>query len=194
MDTTTTSITLLNRVRDPSDAEAWQDFFQLYFPLIVKYVRWHGLNRHDAEETAQQCMSALARQMRDFHYSPAKGRFRGFLRKMVQQRIVDWKRRKRTRQARTGELEALAAPEETADDGTWERLWMREHLLYCVRRLESRYSQQTVEAFRLYALQDWPVARVCRVLGMTANQVYVAKTRMIRRLREDLVRLVGDVE
>ena len=194
MDTTSTSVTLLNRVRDPSDAEAWQEFFQLYFPLVVKYVRWHGLNRLDAEEIAQQCMAALARQMRDFDYSPAKGRFRGFLRTMVRQRMIDRQRRKRIRQARTGELEAVAAPEETNDDGAWDRLWMREHLLYCIHRLESRYSPQTVEAFRLYALQDWPVARVCRVLGMTANQVYVSKTPMIRRLREDLARLVGNVE
>ena len=60
-------------------------------------------------------------------------------------------------------------------------------------RLELRCADHTVQAFRLYVLQDWPVERVCETLGLSANQVYLAKTRMIRRLREEVTQLVGDV-
>jgi RNA polymerase sigma-70 factor (ECF subfamily) len=187
----TTSATLLGRVRDVRDGDAWREFFALYFPLIRKYARARGLHADDAEEVAQECMKLLAQHMRRFRYSPNRGRFRGYLRTLVQHQIASLWRRKRPRQARAGDFEAWAAA--PAPDAPWERLWLREHLVYCVARLELRCADHTVQAFRLYVLQDWPVERVCETLGLSANQVYLAKTRMIRRLREEVTQLVGDV-
>ncbi|MFH0983185.1 MAG: sigma-70 family RNA polymerase sigma factor [Planctomycetota bacterium] len=186
----TTSGTLLNRVKDFRDATAWRDFFALYFPLLRKYARMRGLRAADAEEVAQECMHTLARHLRSFEYTRSRGRFRGFLRTLVENKIVDLHRR-RPQPFRFGKLERVAAP--AADDEVWDRVWLREHLTYCIERLESRCSDHTVQAFKLYALQDWPVEKVCRALGLTANQVYLAKTRMIRRLRQDMARLIGNV-
>jgi RNA polymerase sigma-70 factor (ECF subfamily) len=187
----TTSPTLLQRVRDARDDQAWQAFFDLYYPIICKYARIQGLSQGDAEEIAQECMQSLSRYLRSFEYSRSRGRFRGLLRKMVHNQIASQRRRKKPRLARSGELEAQAASDD--EDKSWEQLWIHEHLVYCLQQLETRYSKQTVDAFRLYALEDRPVDEVCRKLGVTPNQVYLAKTRMIRRLRADVRELIGDV-
>ncbi|MCK4340659.1 MAG: sigma-70 family RNA polymerase sigma factor [Phycisphaerae bacterium] len=159
----TTSTTLLERVRDAAEAE----------------------------EVAQECMESLARHLRSFQYSRSRGRFRSFLRRMANNQIANRQRRKRLLQARSGELEGLAAPEST--EQAWDRVWLREHLAYCLKNLASRCSDHTIQAFRLYALEDWPVEKVCRKLDLSANQVYLAKTRMIRRLRKEITQFVGDV-
>ena len=186
-----TSGTLLDRVKDAGDGDAWREFFALYFPLLTKYARLRGLNAADAEEVAQNCMETLATHMRGFEYVPARGRFRGYLRRIVNNHITDRLRRRRMHQARTGELEALAGPDGSAD--AWDQLWLREHLAFCLERLESRCADGTVQAFKLYVLQELPVEEVCARLGLTSNQVYQAKTRMIRRLRAAVGQTVGKV-
>ena len=188
---TSTSVTLLERVRNPRDGRAWREFFRLYFPVLKKYARRRGLAASEADDIAQDCMESLAEHMPGFCYSPGRGRFKSYLRTMVDNRIANRRRRKHMRQARTGELEALPAGE--AARQAWDEVWLREHLAYSIARLESRCSNDTVNAFRLYALQDWPVEKVCAALGLSANQVYLAKSRMIRRLRQELAALVGDV-
>ena len=60
--------------------------------------------------------------------------------------------------------------------------------------LEARFSAATVAAFRCYALKGWSVERVCRALNLTPNQVYLAKSRVTRRLCREMRRLVGDVD
>jgi len=186
-----TSATLLDRVRDAADARAWGEFFDLYFPLLRHYARRRGLAETEAEEVAQDCMHTLAKKMKGLEYDPARGRFRGYLKTMVDRRIIDMRRRRVARQARTGELECVLTDEES--EGLWDRLWLREHLLTCIDRLGERVGEQTVKAFKLYALEDRPVEEVCRRLEMSANQVYLAKTRMIRRLRTAIRAQIGDV-
>ena len=187
----TTSVTLLERVKDPRDETAWRAFYGLYQPMLVKYAKVQGLRGPEAEDVAQDCMASLARHMRRFRYARDRGRFREYLRRTANNRIASLRRRRQPRSARTGELETL--PARTTAEADWERLWLREHLSYCMKRVASRHSAGTARAFRLYALQGWPVQKVCRALDMSANQVYLAKTRMIRRLREEITRMVGDV-
>ena len=145
-----TSATLLQRVKDPRDEEAWREFFRLYFPILQEYARRCGLRPAEAEEVAQECMKTLAGRMRGFCYSRDRGRFKNFLRAMVNNQVANQRRRRSARQAHTGELENLPSPE--ASRRTWDQVWLREHLAYSIERLESRCSSHTVKAFRLYAL------------------------------------------
>jgi RNA polymerase sigma-70 factor, ECF subfamily len=186
-----TNSKLLERVRFADDREAWQSFFQLYYPLLAKYARLQGLRAAEAEDVAQDCMALLARHMPGFRYSRLRGRFRGLLRTIVSRRIATQFRRRAMRQADTQTLANLSAPADS--DERWEKLWLREHMLYCLRQVRPRCAPQTFEAFRLYALKELPVQEVCRRLGLTPNQVYVAKARIIRRLRRAVCELIGEV-
>lgn len=180
-----TSVTLLARVRDGRDQNAWREFFALYYPLVCRYARERGLRLEEAEEVAQDCMQKLAEYLRDFQYASDRGRFRGFLRRMVNNRITDLYRRQRLQVVPTC-LEHVAAPDE---DKLWDRIWLHEHLTFCVERLEARCRDHTVAAFKMYAIEGRPAEEVGAHLGITLNQVYLAKSRVIQRLREE----VGDV-
>lgn len=191
-----TSSTLLERVRAPDDREAWQSFFDLYYPLLGKYARLKGLRAGEAEEVAQECMALLARRMPGLRYSRLRGQFRGLLRTIVSHRIADQYKKRALRLGGSRILRELPARGEPApgeDDEPWDQLWLREHMLYCLRQMEPRCAPRTFEAFRLYMLQGLPVQEVCRRLGLSANQVYQAKARMIRRLRRAVLELVGEV-
>lgn len=142
-----TSATLLERVKDPREEDAGQESFRLCFPILREYAGRCGLRPPEAEEVAQECMKTLAGRMRGPRYSRDRGRFKNFLRAMVNNQVANQHRRRHARQAHTGELESLPSPE--ASRRTWDQAWLREHLAYSIERLESRCSSNTVKAFRL---------------------------------------------
>ena len=183
--------TLLERVRDPRDTAAWREFDRLYSPLIFRYVVRQGVRNADAEELAQDCMKDLAKLLPRFVYSPQKGRFKAYLKTLVDHRVARFRRRVKPALTSRSRLERVVAT--TGSNADWDGLWMREHLLHCLRALESKSTDVTVKAFRLYALDEWPIERVCRHLGLTPNQVYLAKSRMTRRLRAALRDQIGDI-
>jgi len=188
-----TSESLLKRVRDGGDAASWREFNALYSPLLVRYARCRGLRRSDAQDIAQECMGILVKVMPQFDYDRRRGRFKSYLRTLANNAIANRFRRRRPRLARTGELTGMANDDPTAQ-AAWETAWRREHLAYCLKRVETRFSSETLEAFRQHVLNERPVAEVCASLNMTANQVYLAKSRVTRRLRIEMEALVGEVE
>jgi RNA polymerase sigma-70 factor (ECF subfamily) len=191
MDTTRPS--LLIRVKRPDDGSAWREFYKLYAPLLARFGRSRGLSPEEAEDVAQECMNVLARKMPTFDYSKGKGSFKNYLFTQVCNQITDRLRKKRPRQAESGELRRLPASEDKDVAREWEHHWLQEHLAYCLKKIESDFSPTTVAAFKLYVLENWPVDKVCDTLSVGANQVYLAKSRVTRRLRSELTELVGDV-
>lgn len=191
MDTTRAS--LIGRVRDPKDTGAWREFFALYYPLLKKYARSRGLSREEAEDVAQMCMVTLSRRMPTFVYSRKKGRFRDYLRRIANNAVNKLLAKPRMQRAHTSVMKAL--PDKGVDNtALWERLWLRRHLAYCMRRVRGGFHTKTFEAFKLVVLDGWPVTKVCAALGMNSNQVYLSKMRVLRRIRKEMVALIGDEE
>lgn len=186
-----TNRSLLRRIKNRSDSRSWREFFDLYFPLLIRFARKRGLARADAEDVAQECMRILSNQMRSFDYSRSRGKFKNFLATMVNNAVNNARRKRRPRQVRPGELSQEQQPQDQLHE-VWERVWLREHLRYCIKLIKTRFSPETLAAFNLYAVDGQPVERVCEKLGMSANQVYKAKSRVTERLRAEMKRLVGD--
>jgi RNA polymerase sigma-70 factor (ECF subfamily) len=184
----TTRASLLVRIKDPHANEAWSEFHDLYAPLIYQYARRRGLNRDDADDIRSECYQAIVRQIGTFDYDKVKGGFKAWLRTMVDRRVIDLFRKKREQQADSGDLRHLEAiypsPEEV-----WEIEWRNQHLKHCVEQLRSEVSRTTFEAFSIVVIEGRPVAEACDVLGMNANQVYKAKARMLRRVRDKMAEL-----
>lgn len=187
----TTRASLLLRVRDHADAGAWAEFVGLYRPLLMRYARARGLGVEDGEDVAQHCLTAITRKISDFEYDPLKGRFRGWLKKMVNDRVANLLRRRRAINAGSAEFqrpqEREAGPEEV-----WEKVWLEEHLRFCCDQVNNEVQPHTYEAFRRVAIEQQPVVEVCEALGLTANQVYVAKSRVTRRLQDMMKTIYGD--
>lgn len=186
----TTRSSLLENIRDFDHASAWVEFDRLYRPLLMQYARRWGLRDAEAEEITQQCLDVILAHIREFR---RKSSFRGWLRGIVHNKVRQHFRDKHKR-AGGGEEELAGAADPAESPGeSWDRQWEAAHLAYCIDDLRGDFAEHTIAAFELYVIHELPVAEISRTLDMTANQIYVAKSRVIKRLKErsaELMRLL----
>jgi RNA polymerase sigma-70 factor (ECF subfamily) len=178
-----TDATLLWRVRDPRDPEAWQKFVTRYGPKIYNWCRRWGLQEADAQDVTQSVLVRLVQRMRTFTYDPTRS-FRGWLHTVARSA---WKDCVANRSG-TISLEDIA---EVADDLAAELNdeFDRELLELAIASVRVRVGPKTWEAFRLAGLERHPPRAIAADLGMSVRAVYQAKHRVKRLLQEELERL-----
>lgn len=160
----------------------------MYAPLLFRYARARGLSRDDAEEVRDQCLEIVSRKMESFAYSKTKGGFKAWLSTIVKRKVIDMARRHRENIADTQELRALRDPGPTPDEA-WERAWRNEHLRYCVELVRPMVSEINFRAFGMLMLDECSVAEVTAELGLNSNQIYKAKSRVLKCVREKMAEL-----
>lgn len=193
---TATSATLLDRLRDPRDAEAWGRLVELYTPLIRAWAERLNVRGPDADDLVQEVMAVVVRRYPEFVHPERPGAFRGWLRAIAANcaRTV-WKARKVKPVAPGGTDFAgyLARLEDPADD--LSRAWEREHDLHVTRKLLDRirpdFEPKTWEMFARFVLDGLTADEVAAELGCTPNAVYIAKSRVLARLRHEAGGLLG---
>jgi RNA polymerase sigma-70 factor (ECF subfamily) len=192
----TTSPSLLHRLRDRADADAWGRLARVYTPLLLDWVQRLGVQPADADDLAQEVLATVAREMPRFEYDPARGAFRGWLRTVLANRV------RHHRRSRAGRPDAVGGGgqdrllADLADGrGDLGREWDRDHDRHVVGRLldliRPEFQPATWEAFRLAAVEGRPAAEVAATLGLTPNAVRVAKCRVLARLRQEADGLTG---
>ena len=180
---------LLERVKNKDDSAAWREFFGLYSPLLMRYARARGLSRADSEDATQECMQILVKSLPEFEYDRKAGKFRNWLGKIINNKINRMLSKRRPGRLGTTAMDHL--PDTADQDTTWERLWQREHLKYCLGSVKGEVAPTTYQAFKLSVLDDKPVSEVCAMLGVNRNQVYLARARVLNRLKGKMKDLVG---
>ncbi len=183
-----TSLTLLERLRDPSDDEAWQRFHDLYRTLIRYWLMRRGLSQSDVDDVCQEVMQRALTELPGFRHNGRTGALRSWLRQVVANRLkTHW--RQQNRHGATGGDEYSALAEQLADpQSQLSRQWDEEYQrTVCERLLElvqHDFQSQTMEAFRRVAIAGEKPLDVAATLGMTPNAVRIAQSRVMRRLRE----------
>ena len=177
----TTRLSLMQRVRDRGDHIAWQEFYDLYGPLIYRYGRQRGLSRDDAEDIVSACLEKLTESIGDFEYQPERGKFKSWLRRLVYNTITDHFRKKRPRAISDSHADQLTA---TDGEALWERAWQNEVMNLAVRRAEKQVSARNFQIFKLNVLDDWPAERIAEVFNMTTDQVYRAKYKVLQIVKD----------
>lgn len=181
-----TRTSLLRRVRDFQDNRGWIEFDRLYRPLLVRFARSRGLTGHDADEIAQQCLEIIVQRIGTFRRRKS---FRGWLRRMVDNKVKQfYAQRVRHHPTEPEDVAEARAAEDPTEP--WDAQWDRTHIMYCLANLRDTFASHTLRAFELYVLHDQPVEEICRQLGMSPNQVYVAKSRVIKRIQSRYARLL----
>jgi len=195
MGSETTHPSLLARVRDPADAAAWREFEARYRDLIRRYCRRRGLQQADAEDVGQVVFLALSRALGSFRFDPARGRFRDYLGRVVQNAISRHAQRPR-RPADlldTSVLEALIPAADPTPDEPWEREWMLHHYRLAMHAVRAECQPDTLAVFeRLVAGES--VQDVAAATGSSTEAVYKVRQRMRDRLRERVERQIRDEE
>jgi RNA polymerase sigma factor (sigma-70 family) len=191
MDTTRPS--LLIRVRDPRDQAAWSEFDAIYRPMLHRFAQARGLGLTDAEEIAQQCMTAINQHIKDFDYDPRKGKFKSWLRTMVGNKVKNLLRDRHEAQAKSRDFDRPQW-QEPAPDEVFNRLWEEEHLKHCLRSVRSEVEDATFNVFFSLVMEERPIDQVCRDFNVNAANVRVIKSRMLQRIRRRMILLLGEEE
>ena len=193
MDADTTSPTLLSRVRDPADTAAWREFDSRYGELVLRYCRRRGLQHSDAEDVRQMVMLKVSRALRDFKYDPRRGRFRGFLWRIVRNENLRYVTRPNTAPKRVGTYGSPAvepvAPRDM--DEVWEEEWTHHHLRMAMRRIRETFDPRSVSVFESL-LSGEAVDAVARQTGMTRDAVHKVKQRVRDRLKDLIAEQISE--
>jgi RNA polymerase sigma-70 factor (ECF subfamily) len=187
MEWRTTQPSLLERLRDSDDQDAWSEFDRRYGELIVRYCRRRGLSLSDAEDVRQIVLLSLARALPGFRYSRERGRFRGYLGRAVRNAIL----RYNTRPHRT--LERLLLDEDTfpdvpAEDDSdeiWEQEWVHHHLRRAIEQVRRHHDPRSLEIFNRLLAGETP-NDIAASTGMTTAAVHKIKQRIRDRLRAQI--------
>jgi RNA polymerase sigma-70 factor, ECF subfamily len=183
----TTSLTLLDRLRRPDQPEAWDRFVRLYAPLILRWAAHQGFEAADAEDLTQTVLVKLIRRLPTYERHDGQS-FRGWLFTVCRNECHDFRTHKATRPLPGADgLETVAAPRDSAPDEDEYRRHLVHHALELVR---TDFSAETWTAFTRFVLDGRSAPEVARELGVTPNAVYLARNRVLTRVREELAGLL----
>lgn len=180
----TTQPSLLSRIRNPADKDAWRDFDEQYGELIVRYARSRGVQQSDAEDIRQVVMLNLARAMNQFQYSPAKGKFRNYLGRVVRNTIIQLNSRPKIKQNALDSYVTDTVPSEeyVNNDELWDQEWMRHHYRMAMKTIRISFDPKSIEVFdRLLAGEL--VTHVATSFNLTTQAVHKIKQRIRNRLK-----------
>jgi RNA polymerase sigma-70 factor (ECF subfamily) len=192
-----TSTGLLRRVQ-AQEASAWERLVAVYAPLVVRWCRQAGLNEADADDVAQDVFASVFRHVGAFRRDQPGQSFRGWLRAVCRSRISDhWQNAGKGPRAeggsdpvtRLGNVPAVAgdAAEAAGDEGE-ERLLLRQAL----RQLQPEFNPRDWEAFWRVVADGQSPDEVAVALGIRRHSVYAARSRILRRFREEFADLIGE--
>jgi RNA polymerase sigma-70 factor (ECF subfamily) len=177
-----TRISLLVRVRDPGDALAWGLFVGLYAPLIYGFFRRHGLQDADAADLTQDVLARVSQGVRRLDYDPERGTFRGWLFTVVRNRWRAWAGRPQLPRQDVCLDEQATAEENRA----WEDDYRRRLFSWASDQVRPTVAPTTWEAFSRTSVSGKESIEVARELGLSVAAVYMARSRVLARLKEAL--------
>lgn len=188
---TVTRSSLLRRVRNASDAIAWREFYGVYEPLLLAYVRSRGLQESDTRDVVADVFVKLYQALPDFELDHSRGRFRTWLWRITMNALTDWQRR-RPDAAEWPEGLDVAGDAEPLPDERWDREYMQRIVQVVVEQVRQQTQASRPAVWRCYEqhiLNSRPAAEVARELSLTTNAVYVYACRVQKRVREMCLRL-----
>jgi RNA polymerase sigma-70 factor (ECF subfamily) len=181
----TTHVSLLERLRQPGEREAWERFVELYTPLLYYWARRVGLQPEDASDLVQDVFAVLVQKLPEFTYDRHKS-FRGWLRAVT---LNKWRENQR-RLARVPANGLEDGVDDLADLNGAVDLWEAEYRKHLVGRalrvMQTDFQPTTWKACWEHVACGRPAAQVAAELGISVGAVHAAKFRVLARLRQEL--------
>ena len=188
-----TTTAMLDELLDPANEVVWRDFVERYRPVLVSIGRRLGLGPEDAADAAQDTLARFVRAYRAGKYDRTRGRLSTWLIAIARRCIID------VHHAGAGRRErGLSAVGDLPDERELADLWRaeceREILRIAIERLrtETKSDERTIRIFELLVHHRREPASVAEELGVSRNDVYLAKHRTLERIRAIVERLEAD--
>jgi len=182
-----TRLTLLGRLRDPADRDAWAEFVGLYGPLLFRFARRRLPQDEDAADVMQEVLGVV---MTDRYRRP-KGRFQKWLVTVLLNKVRDFHAARKRRGEVTGGAavaERLHQEPSRDEQREWDRERERHLFQAAAERVRAHTSPLHWEAFARTALQDQAGRAVAAALGLSLTNVYAIKSRLMKEIRAEVRR------
>ncbi len=184
---------LLLRIRDRDDAEAWRQFVELYAPLIYGLARKRGLQDADAADLTQDVLQRVVRGVQNLDYDPQRGSFRSWLYAVVRNNLNNFLANQKRQHPGSGDtatqvfLENQPAREEETEG--WDREYQERVFTLAAQQVRGEFEDSTWQAFWQMGVEGKSGEETAQALGMTVGAVYVAKSRVLARLKKRIQQL-----
>jgi RNA polymerase sigma factor (sigma-70 family) len=187
--TPNTRASLIARLSDVDDVEAWQEFVEIYLPLLYRLARQKGLQHADAEELGQEVLIAVSRAIHRWEPDPARGRFRNWLFRVARNLILNFLTQPKRLRTSIGNsqvhlfFDKQAGVDEEASSLV-EIEYRREVFSWAVEKVRPTVAESTWNAFWQSSVEAQPIAEVAKNMGISIGKVYIARSRVMTKLRK----------
>jgi RNA polymerase sigma-70 factor (ECF subfamily) len=183
-----TTTKALEELRESNDAAVWRQFQEYFYPVVANFARAGGLSLADAQDAAQQVMLEFVQAFRAGKYEREKGRLSSWLYGLARRVVQNYRRHLPREQLISDNTSGTAFWDGIADKESTKKLWDKEWREMALEKVLQQVRKETdknvFEAFELYALKGKNVTEVAEQLGISRNAVYIAKSRVLTRLRQ----------
>lgn len=188
---------LILRLPDKRDVEAWDQFASIYRPLVYRLARAKGFQDADAQELAQEVLVAVAGAVQRWEPDRERGRFRDWLFRIARNLMINFLTRRKYVPLSTGGsgmTELLAQQCEPSSDETavFDLEYRREVFSWAAGQVREQVKQRTWRAFWMTSVQQHAIVDVASELGMSVGAIHIARSRVLGRLREAVRRFEQD--
>jgi RNA polymerase sigma-70 factor (ECF subfamily) len=189
-----TSVSMLERLAGAPTDDDWRRLHDLYRPLLRGWVARAGVPTSDVYDLVQDVLLVVVRKISGFERR-GKGAFRAWLRTILANKVGDYFSKQKHLPTATGDSDFLRRLDELeSPDSALSRLWDREHdehvAAALIKRVQGNFKKVTWEAFRRHVTKGEPAVEVAKALDLSLNSVLLAKSRVLKRLRQELAGLV----
>lgn len=186
-----TRASLLVQLRDGANHGAWQEFISLYGPVVYGFARKRGLQDADAADMMQDVMRSVSSAIVRLDYDRNQGSFRGWLFTITRNKVFNFLSARRHRPQGSGDTTTNRLLDNQPDPGdgseTWEMEYQRRLAALAMERVKREFQENTWRAFWLTAVEGVAAAEAAREVGLSPGAIYVAKSRVLARLKEEVV-------
>jgi RNA polymerase sigma factor (sigma-70 family) len=192
--TPATRASLIVKLRDPNDDDAWSEFVALYEPLVYRLARQKGLQDADARDLCQEVFRAVARAVD--RWEPGRGSFRGWLSRIARNLLINFLTRGHYQfhgSGATSVMELLDAQpaRDPSASALFEAEYQRRVFQWAADDVRGEFAPSTWQAFWQTAVEDRSPSQVAVELGISVGAVYIARSRVLARLKRRIEKL-GD--
>jgi RNA polymerase sigma-70 factor (ECF subfamily) len=173
---------LILRLRNPGDMLAWQEFVEVYQPLIRSLATGRGLQKADSDDVVQEVLTRVAKHIESWHSQSEHTSFRAWLATITRNQTIQFFR-ERNRRPATGVDSHINRKPSELQERDFDLEHDRQLFAWAARRVQSRFESKTWKAFWLTAVQESTVLETARQLEMSVSQVYVSRSRVMNALK-----------
>jgi RNA polymerase sigma-70 factor (ECF subfamily) len=193
----TTRPSLLLRIRDARDNDAWAQFVDIYAPLVYGFARRRGLQNADASDLMQEVLRAVARAAPALDYDQRKGSFRGWLFTVTRNKLRDYAESQSRHPQGSGDTREHQLLEQQPDlaeqEATrWDCEYQRRLFSWAAERVRNEFETSTWQAFWATSVEGKSPREVAKALEISVGAVYIAKSRILTRLRQVVQQIERD--